>query len=235
MRLQQGEKVNDRTVIVPSPVLQYLQDLYEQIVPVDGGKVADYIRELAKADPGWFGIALVTVNGQIYQVGDARHRFTIQSVSKPFVYGIALEDHGLRHVMTRVGVEPSGDAFNSISLDPVTGRPLNPMINAGAIATTGMVKGRDVADRQSRVLEKFSRYLDRPLAIDESVYRSESTTGHRNRAIAHMLRNFGMLDDPPEDALDLYFRQCSILVSARDLALMAAISIPTRQRSPTTA
>ncbi len=189
---------------------------------MQAGSVANYIPELAHANPEWFGIVIVTVDGHIYQVGDSRQPFTIQSVSKPFVYGIALEDCGLAEVMLRVGVEPSGDAFNSISLDPVTGRPLNPMINAGAIATAGMVKGKDVAHRLSRVLEKFSRYLDHPMTVDENVYQSECSTGHRNRAIGHMLRSFGMLQDPPEEALDLYFRQCSILVNCRDLALMAA-------------
>ncbi len=214
--------MNDRTTIVPSPILHYLEELHEQILPLEAGNVASYIPELARANPQWFGIAIVTVDGHVYQVGDSRQPFTIQSVSKPFVYGIALEDWGLDEVMKRVGVEPSGDAFNSISLDPVTGRPLNPMINAGAIATAGMVKGRDVEHRLSRVLEKFSRYLDHPLTVDENVYRSEASTGHRNRAISYMLRNFGMLEDPPEEALDLYFRQCSILVNCRDLALMAA-------------
>jgi glutaminase len=214
--------MNDRTVSVPSPVLQYLEDLHAQIHRMQAGNVADYIPELARANPEWFGIAIVTVDGHIYQVGDSREPFTIQSVSKPFVYGLALEDCGLEEVMAKVGVEPSGDAFNSISLDPVTGRPLNPMINAGAIATAGMVKGKDVAHRMARILENFARYLDHPLAMDENVYRSERDTGHRNRAICHMLRNFRMLADPPEEALDLYFRQCSIEVNCRDLAMMAA-------------
>jgi len=214
--------MNNRAAGVPSPVMQYLEDLHAQIHRMQAGKVADYIPELARADPEWFGIAIVTVDGHIYQVGDSREPFTIQSVSKPFVYGIALEDCGLEEVMARVGVEPSGDAFNSISLDPVTGRPLNPMINAGAIATAGLVKGKNVAHRMARVLESFARYLDHPLAMDESVYQSERDTGHRNRAICHMLRNFGMLPDPPEEALDLYFRQCSIAVNCRDLAMMAA-------------
>jgi len=214
--------MNNRSVIVPSPIQQYLEELHAQIHPMQSGKVADYIPELSKADPAWFGIVIATVDGHVYQVGDSREAFTIQSVSKPFVYGIALEDCGLEEVMSRVGVEPSGDAFNSISLDPLSGRPLNPMINAGAIATAGMVKGKDVAQRMSRVLEKFSRYLDHPLSMDEAVYRSERDTGHRNRAICHMLRNFEMLPDAPEEALDLYFRQCSIRVNCRDLALMAA-------------
>ena len=118
----------------------------------------------------------------------------------------------------KVGVEPSGDAFNSISLQPDTGRPLNPMINAGAIATASLVHGRrPPRPRLARVLEAYLRVAARPLAVDDAVYESERRTGHRNRAIGHMLRNFDILGDDPEPALDLYFRQCSILVDCRDL------------------
>jgi glutaminase len=223
-----GDRVNGQELpagngtIAASPIQQYLDDLHAQLQPLRTGAVADYIPELARADPEWFGIAIVTVDGHVYQVGDTRVPFTIQSISKPLVYGIALEDCGLATVLGRVGVEPSGEAFNSISLDPGSNRPLNPMINAGAIATAGLVQGRGVDERLARVLERFSRYAGHALTVDDTVYRSERDTGHRNRAICHMLRNFGMLPDPPEEALDLYFRQCSILVDCRDLALMAA-------------
>jgi glutaminase len=120
-----------------SPIIDFLQSLHEELKGVREGEVATYIPELAKADPDWFGICLVTASGQVYEVGDSDIPFTIQSISKPFVYGLALEDNGLTDVLAKVGVEPTGDAFNSISLEPGTGRPLNPMINAGAIATAG--------------------------------------------------------------------------------------------------
>jgi glutaminase len=204
-----------------SPVLEYLQRLYRELASVTDGTVATYIPELAKANPGWFGICLVTANGMVYEVGDSRQPFTIQSISKPFVYGMALEDYGRAAVLRKVGVEPTGDAFNSISLEPGTGRPRNPMINAGAIATTGLIAGR--ADlRLKRLLETFSLYAGRGLALDEAVYRSESGTGHRNRAIGHMLRNFDILTSDPIPVVELYFMQCSIAVSCRDLAMMAA-------------
>jgi glutaminase len=161
-------------------------------------------------------------DGQVYEVGDSRQTFTIQSISKPVTYGLALEDRGYDAVLAKVGVEPSGDAFNSISLDPETGCPLNPMINAGAIATTSLVAGHSAEDRLERLLTVFSHYAGRRLEVDESVYRSEKETGHRNRAIGHMLRNFDVLTEDPAAALDLYFRQCSILVDCRDLALIAA-------------
>src|SRR5450432_829128 len=119
-----------------SSIEGFLAELHARYAAVEDGNVATYIPELAKADPRWFGIALATTDGHVYEVGDSRQEFTIQSISKPFAYGLALEDRGLRGVLDKVGVEPSGDAFNSISLAPGTGRPLNPMINAGAIATT---------------------------------------------------------------------------------------------------
>src|ERR1041385_4648409 len=128
------------TAAQTSPVLDYLQQVYRTCATATDGNVATYIPELAKANPDWFGICLVTASGAIYEAGDSRQRFTIQSISKPFVYGLALEDHGRAAVLSKVGVEPTGDAFNSISLDPGTGRPRNPMINAGAIATTGLIQ-----------------------------------------------------------------------------------------------
>lgn len=184
--------------------------------------MATYIPELARADPNWFGICVVTAAGSVYEAGDSRLPFTIQSISKPFVYGMALEDNTRAEVLLKVGVEPTGDAFNAISLEPGTGRPRNPMINAGAIATAGMIAGRSPATRLQRVLQSFSIYAGRDLSIDEAVYRSESETGHRNRAIGHMLRNFNILTEPPDPVVDLYFKQCSISVTCRDLGVMAA-------------
>src|SRR2546423_15715785 len=116
-----------------SPIDQYLERLHAKFADLREGQVATYIPELAKADPNWFGICLATTDGRVYEVGDTRQAFTIQSISKAFVYGLALEDHGRDAVMAKIGVEPTGDAFNSISLEPTTGRPLNPMINAGAM------------------------------------------------------------------------------------------------------
>ncbi|MBI3416673.1 MAG: glutaminase A [Verrucomicrobia bacterium] len=206
---------------LPSPVLDYLQRLHRECAGMTDGKVATYIPELAKADPNWFGICLVTATGAVYEVGDTGQPFTIQSISKPFVYGLALEDCGRSAVLQKVGVEPTGDAFNSISLEPGTGRPRNPMINAGAIATAGLIAGR--ADtRPKRLLEMFGAYAGRTLTFDETVYRSESETGHRNRAIGHMLRNFDILTSDPMPVAELYFKQCSISVTCRDMAVMAA-------------
>ncbi len=205
-----------------SPIQDYLERLHSQFLALEDGKVATYIPELALADKNWFGICVATCDGQVYEVGETRQPFTIQSISKPLVYGIALADNGEDDVLRRVGVEPTGDAFNSISLDPSSGRPLNPMINAGAIASAGLVAGQTSDEKFARILQTFSLYAGRELSVDEAVYQSEKATGHRNRAIGHMLRNFNVLGDDPEPVLDLYFRQCSISINCRDLALIGA-------------
>src|SRR5471032_772146 len=213
---------NGSELKLTSPIQDFLGELHAEFASLNDGKVATYIPELAKANPDWFGICLVTANGAVYEVGDTRQEFTIQSISKPFVYGLALEDNGREATLERVGAEPTGDAFNSISLDPGTGRPRNPMINAGAIATAGLIAGKTAASRFKRILETFSTYAGRELGVDKIVYQSESETGHRNRAIGHMLRNFDKLDGDPMPTTEVYFQQCSISVNCRDLGIMAA-------------
>lgn len=205
-----------------SPIQEYLTELHARFATVDDGEVATYIPELAKADPSWFGICLATADGTVYEVGDTRQPFTIQSISKPFTYGLALEDRGRDVVTAKIGVEPTGDAFNSISLAPGTGVPLNPMINAGAIAAASLVAGHSPADKLARLTSVYSLYAGRKLDVDLAVFESEHSTGHRNRAIGHMLRNFDIVTEDPEPALDLYFRQCSVSVDCRDLAWMGA-------------
>lgn len=205
-----------------SAIQSYLEVLHRRFASDFAGEVASYIPELTRADPAWFGIVLVTVDGHVYRVGDSLQSFTIQSVSKAITYGLALEDQGVDAVLAKVGVEPSGEAFNSISLDRETGRPLNPMINAGAIATTGLINGANSEEKLGRILRRFEDYVGHPVTIDKEVYASERDTGHRNRAIAHLLRNADIIEGVPEDVVDLYFRQCSINVNAQDLALMGA-------------
>ncbi|MEO0453557.1 MAG: glutaminase A [Verrucomicrobiota bacterium] len=204
-----------------SPIQDYLQYLHDKFKSINDGEVASYIPELATADPNWFGISIVTMDGHLYEVGDTRIPFTIQSISKPFVYGLALEDHGRTDVLNKIGVEPSGEAFNSISLRPETGQPFNPMINAGAIAATGLVEGHTPDLQFQRILDLFHHYTGHPVEVDERVYQSESSTGHRNRAIAYMLRNFDIIQDDPSPILENYFKQCSISVTGNDLAVIA--------------
>lgn len=205
-----------------TPIDSFLDSLLAEIRPIAGGAPASYIPELAKADPALCGIAIATVDGAVHLAGDCAHPFTIQSISKAFVYGHALEVHGRERVLRQVGVEPSGDSFNSIALDMVHKRPFNPMVNSGAIATAELIEGADTPARRAALEAMFARFAGRALPLDEATYESEKATGHRNRAIAWMMLSAGMLERDPEEVLDLYFRQCSYAVTARDLAIMGA-------------
>ncbi len=197
----------------------FLVELHEKYKPLKEGRLANYIPELTKANPDWFGICVVTVDGQVYTVGDCEQLFTIQSISKAFVYGLALEAHGRDYVLTRVGVEPTGDAFNSIQVDESSKRPYNPMVNAGAIATTSLIKGSSPSDRLNRLLDMFGRYVGHDLFVDMPVFLSERTSGHRNRAMAYLMLNFGMIDKKIDEALDLYFQQCSVTVNPQKMGI----------------
>jgi glutaminase len=218
----QLDRLVSRFQAAASPLRLALTEVHAVCQALVDGVVADYIPELARARPEWFGLGVVTLDGQVCEVGDVHHPFTIQSISKPLVYGLALDHHGLDAVLQRVGVEPSGDPFNAVMVDQRSCRPHNPMVNAGAIATTDLIPGDGATERLRRLLETFRRYTGREVAIDGAVFTSERETGHRNRAIAHLMRNFGMLSSRIEESLDLYFQQCSILVTGRDLATIAA-------------
>lgn len=192
-----------------------MSEVLEACSDDDDGELAAYIPELAKADPSRLALALATPDGARYVVGDGDVRFTIQSISKPFAYALALVDHGLDRVLEHVGVEPSGEAFNEISLDPSTNRPLNPMINAGAITVHSLLDA-------DRVQSGLAAFAGRELEVDEQVYASELETADRNHAIAYMLRNHGIIDADPHAVVEGYTRQCSLLVDVGDLAVMAA-------------
>jgi glutaminase len=204
-----------------SPIPDYLLEVLDAC-GADAGAVADYIPELAAANPDRFGICVATVDGAVYAAGDADVEFTIQSMSKPFTYALALADRGIPEMDERVGVEPSGEAFNEISLDRESGRPRNAMINAGAILTHSLVDGQDGSARSERVLAGFSRFAGRDLVVDESASSSELASAHRNLGMAHLLKASGVLECDPVDVVEGYTRQCSITVSCRDLAMMAA-------------
>jgi glutaminase len=206
---------------IANPLSQFIAQTHATLAAETGGAVADYIPELNKANPEHFGIALATLDGYVYEAGDTAVAFTIQSISKAFVFALALETIGAERIEAAIGVEPSGEAFNSIRLRP-DNRPFNPMVNAGAIACSGLMHDTEGDSAFERIRATLSRFAGRELGIDEAVFASERVTGDRNRAIAYLLHNYGIVKGDVDAVLDVYFRQCSLLVTARDLALMAA-------------
>src|SRR6187402_2839336 len=203
------------------PLLRFLDRCHADFSLETGGAVADYIPELGKADPAHFGISLATLDGHVYEAGDTRIPFTIQSMSKPFVFALALDLLGAGKVESAIGVEPSGDPFNSIRLN-AENHPFNPMVDAGAIACTGLIYDSKGPEAFEQIRLALSRFAGRDLAVDEAVYTSESQTGDRNRAIGYLLKTNAVISDNVAGVLDVYFRQCAILVNARDIAVMAA-------------
>ncbi len=204
-----------------TPLLRFLTDCHADFASDDSGEVAHYIPELGKADPRHFGISLATLDGHVYEVGDSRVPFTIQSMSKAFVFALALDTLGAEAVEKVIGVEPSGDPFNSIRLN-ADNHPFNPMVNAGAIACTALIREARGNDAFETIRQALGRFAGRDLDVDEAVFASESQTGDRNRAIAYLLRNSTVIKDDVVAVLEVYFRQCSVLVTARDIAIMAA-------------
>ena len=204
-------------------IARSLEEAHERFQALGGGALPIYIPQLAQADPARLALAVCTVDGRTFSVGDAEHRFTLQSCSKPFMYALALELHGVASVHARVGVEPTGHAFYSLHrLESGTSRPFNPMVNSGAIAVADLVRQRRPHDPTALLLSWMGKMAGRDdLAIDEAVFASEHETGHRNRAIAHLMRHFEMIETV-DASLDLYFRQCSVLADVRDLAAMGA-------------
>lgn len=187
------------------------------------GAVADYIPILAEAEPSSFGLALVEVDGDAHSVGDARLPFSIQSISKAFVFALVCEAIGHEAVHRRVGVNNTGLAFNSVmAVELNDGHPMNPMVNAGAIATTAMVPGASAVEQWENIRLGLSRFAGRPLELDGEVYRSEARTNQRNEAIARLLESYGRLDTDPLETVDVYTRQCALAVTAEDLAVMGA-------------
>jgi glutaminase len=204
------------------PILTALDAVLDTARPLTSGEVADYIPELANVDPESLGIALVSARGAVHDAGDSDVEFTIQSVSKPFVFALALDALGVDEVTKHVGLEPSGEPFNAISLDAASGRPLNPMINAGAIVTSSLIEGATAEAKFGVITAGLERFAGRDLSVNEDVFSSEASTGDRNRALAYLALATGALAAPVDVATTAYFRQCSLDVTARDLAIMAS-------------
>lgn len=190
------------------------------------GQVASYIPELKNANAEDLGICIIDKDNNIYYAGDYKKKFTIQSVSKTIILAMALMDNDWAYVFSKVGMEPSGDPFNSIMKLETddTKKPCNPMINAGAIVTTSLIKGATLKEKEERMLAFFRKIAKNDnIKINQAVYESEKLTGDRNRAMAYLLKNDGVINGDVEEILDLYFKQCSIEIDCVDLARIGLI------------
>lgn len=187
------------------------------------GANADYIPALAKVDPNLFAIVLVTVDGKVHAIGDVKSEVSIQSISKVFTLARVLQDSGAERVLETIGVDATGQVFNSIvAIEQYKGQEMNPLVNAGAIATTSMVRGANAKEVWRNIMQTHEAFAGRKLKVNEEVYKSEAATNQRNQAIGQLMFAYGRIKANPEQAVDLYTRQCSISVNARDLATMAA-------------
>jgi glutaminase len=204
-------------------VRRLVLEAYERYRGLDEGKVADYIPALARVPRDLFGIVVAGVQGNVIEVGDVNHLFTIQSVSKPFVFALVCQEIGYLEARAKLGVNATGLPFNSVmAIELNADRTMNPMVNAGAIAATSLIPGDSAAEKWRFVQEGLSRFAGRPLELDVEVYESEAATNQRNRGIARLLESYSRMYCDPLEATDVYTRQCALAVTAHDLAIMAA-------------
>ncbi|MEW1953145.1 glutaminase A [Terrabacter sp. NPDC080008] len=207
----------------PDEVRAMVTEAYERYRANVDGHVADYIPVLAKASPSWFGISVVGVSGKSFEIGDVATTFSIQSVSKPFVFALVCDAIGYEEARQRLGVNSTGFPFDSLmAVELNVDRTMNPLVNAGAMAATSLAPGATAAEKWERIRDGLSRFAGRELSVDEEVYVSESATNLRNQGIAHLLESYGRLYFDPDQATDIYTRQCSLGVTVHDLAVMAA-------------
>ena len=210
--LPQGDEVRDAVTAA-----------YERYRTNGDGAVADYIPILAGASPEWFGISVVGARGRSFEIGDVETTFSVQSVSKPFVFALVCEAIGYDEARRRLGVNSTGFPFDSLmAVELNVDRTMNPLVNAGAMATTSLVPGDTADEKWERIQEGLSRFAGRQLSVNQEVYASESATNLRNQGIAHLLESYGRLYFDPDEATEIYTRQCSLEVSVHDLAVMAA-------------
>jgi len=207
----------------PTDVQRIVTEAFHLYQPNADGVVADYIPALAAASPDLFGISVVGARGRSFEIGDVDTPFSIQSVSKPFVFALVCEAEGYDAARQHLGVNSTGFPFNSLmAVELNDARTMNPLVNAGAIATTSLVPGTTAEEKFERVRDGLSRFAGRELSMSEDVYASEAASNMRNQGIAHLLQSYGRLYFDPDEATDVYTRQCSLEVTVHDLAVMAA-------------
>lgn len=200
-----------------------IKGAYDKYKNLKEGKNADYIPALAKVNPNTFGIALVTVDGKVHTTGDIQSEVSIQSISKVFTMALVMEESGVDSIKDNMGVDATGQAFNSIdAIEQYKGAEMNALVNPGAITATSMVKGASSDEVWKKIIGIYSDFAGRPLSVNQEVYKSESDTNQRNQAIAMLMFAYGHIKANPQQATDLYTRQCSINVNVKDLATMAA-------------
>jgi glutaminase len=200
-----------------------LESSYANVKDLKEGKNADYIPALAKVDSNIFGVAIVTVDGHVYTVGDLKSEVSIQSISKVFTLALVLDQNGPEAVEKNIGVDATGQAFNSIvAVEQYKGAEMNPLVNPGAITATSMVKGASRDAIWKSILTYYGDFAGRPLMVNHEVYRSEAETNQRNQAIASLMYAYGHIKKNPAQATDIYTEQCSVSANAKDLAIMAA-------------
>lgn len=217
-----GAGVADARGPVPADYQALVNSAHARYKDLKEGENASYIPILTETPSDLFGVVIVTRDGKVYTAGDVDYEFSIQSVSKPFTAALIMKEQGPETVREKIGVEPTGMAFNSKTALSIYEDSVNPLVNAGAIAAVSLVKASSEEERWNKVLQNISDFAGRPLTVLEKVYESEYTTAYGNRGIANLLFNWGRLYSDPEEALRVYTRQCSIGVSAKDLAVMGA-------------
>jgi glutaminase len=207
----------------PQNIQQTLESVYAQTKDLSGGKNADYIPELGKVNPNYFGIVVITVDGKIYSVGDTKIPFAIESIVKPFTYALAIQDNGEEIMESKVGMNATGQKFNSVmAIEQMPNHLENPLVNAGAIQVASLIKGKDNDEKWNRILAYTQALSDGKPYLGTAVYESESSTNQHNQAIGKLLESYGLITTDSLPAVDLYTKACSIMVTAEQLALMGA-------------
>jgi glutaminase len=207
----------------PAAIEKALQDAYSKYKNLDEGANADYIPALAEVDSSIFGIAIVTTDGKVYTVGDTSSEVSIQSISKVFTMAKVIEESGTDIIKDTMGVDATGMPFNAIEpIEWFKGSEMNAMVNPGAITATSMVKGSNYDEIWNSILDYYNDFAGRKLTVLEDVYKSEAATNQRNQALAELMFAYGKIKEEPARATDIYTRQCSVGVNAKDLAMMAA-------------